>query len=170
MAYPATVIPIMLASPGDVCRERETAREVIHDWNYVHSSTTKIILMPIGWETHSSPELSGRPQLLINDRVLKDCDLLLGIFWTRLGTPTGDAASGTVEEIQRHLEKGKPVMIYFSTAPVAPQTLDQAQFNALGSFARGAKARDSFRRLTTPRTSAKNLDGSCRSLCNRTPI
>jgi hypothetical protein len=90
--------------------------------------------MPVGWETHSSPELSGRPQKLINDRVLEKCDLLVGIFWTRLGTPTGTAASGTVEEIERHLNANKPVMVYFSTAPVAPQSIDQLQFGALTEF------------------------------------
>jgi hypothetical protein len=27
-------------------------------------------------------------------------DILMGVFWTRLGTPTGKAPSGTVEEIE----------------------------------------------------------------------
>jgi hypothetical protein len=63
--------------------------------------------LPVGWEMHSAPDLAGRPQELINDRVLKDCDLLGGIFWTRLGTPTGESASGTVEEIKEHLAAGK---------------------------------------------------------------
>jgi hypothetical protein len=124
----------MIASPGDVLEERNVARDVIHEWNYVSSSASNVVLMPVGWETHSSPELSGRPQELINDRVLKNCDLLIGIFWTRLGTPTGTAASGTAEEIERHIEAGKPAMVYFSTAPVAPQSLDQFQFNALTEF------------------------------------
>jgi hypothetical protein len=134
MAYQATVIPVMLASPGDVGREREIAREVIHNWNYVHSATERAVLMPVGWETHSSPELSGRPQELINDRVLKDCDLLIGIFWTRLGTPTGEFSSGTAEEIQRHIEAGKPAMVYFSTVPVALETIDLTQYEALKKF------------------------------------
>jgi hypothetical protein len=90
--------------------------------------------MPVGWETHSSPELSGRPQQLINERILAPCDLLVGIFWTRLGTPTGESLSGSVEEIERHLQAGKPAMVYFSTAPVSPQSLDQAQFSALTKF------------------------------------
>lgn len=93
-----------------------------------------MVLLPVGWETHSSPLLGTRPQQLINERVLDGCDLLVGVFWTRLGTPTGGSPSGTVEEIQRHIDAGKPAMVYFSTAPVAPQSIDQAQFSALMKF------------------------------------
>lgn len=134
MAYTATVVPVMLASPGDVSRERDAAREILHDWNYAHSLATNVVLMPVGWETHAAPDLGGHPQELINERVLSECDLLVGIFWTRLGTPTGRAASGSVEEIERHLAVGKPAMVYFSAAPVAPQSIQPDQFHALTVF------------------------------------
>jgi hypothetical protein len=134
LSYEATVIPVMIASPGDVYEEREIVREVVHSWNYINSLKTKVVLMPAGWETHSSPELGARAQELINSRVLKDCDLLIGVFWTRLGTPTGKAESGTVEEIEEHIQAGKPAMIYFSSKPVVPQSINQEQFNALQAF------------------------------------
>ncbi|STQ89313.1 hypothetical protein [Iodobacter fluviatilis] len=134
MAYQATVIPVMIASPGDVFEEREIVREVVHTWNYINSTRNGVVLMPAGWETHSSPELGSRAQELINSRVLKDCDLLIGVFWTRLGTPTGEAKSGTVEEIERHIETGKPAMIYFSSKPVALQSIDLTQYQALQEF------------------------------------
>lgn len=128
MAYQATVIPVMIASPGDVAEERELIRDIIHDWNDVNAESSKVMLAGIGWETHSSPELGSRPQELINKRILKNCDLLIGVFWTRLGTPTGKSASGTVEEIEEHVAAGKPAMIYFSSKPVAPQSIDTEQF------------------------------------------
>lgn len=134
MAYKATVIPIMIASPGDVFEEREVIRDVVHNWNYINSVKTKVILIPAGWETHSFPELGARPQELINRRILKDCDLLIGVFWTRLGTPTGKSESGTVEEIKEHIKAGKPAMIYFSSKPVAPESIDANQYSALKTF------------------------------------
>jgi len=134
MPYQATVIPIMIASPGDVFEEREVIREVIHNWNYINSAKTKVMLTPAGWETHSSPELGTRPQELINSRILKDCDLLIGVFWTRLGTPTGKSESGTVEEIEEHIKAGKPAMIYFSSKPAAPESIDSKQYAALRAF------------------------------------
>lgn len=109
MAYTATVIPVMIASPGDVAEERQVIREMIHEWNDINSARSKVMLTPIGWETHTSPELGVRPQELINQRLLVDCDLLIGVFWTRLGSPTGNEASGTVEEIHRHLNESPRV-------------------------------------------------------------
>lgn len=134
MAYTATVVPVIIASPGDVDEQRDDARQIINNWNYINSLALNTVLMPVGWETHSAPDLGGRAQELINERVLADCDLLVGIFWTRLGTPTGGFKSGTAEEIQRHLDAGRPAMVYFSTAPVAPQSIDPIQFAALTDF------------------------------------
>ncbi|WP_187193613.1 MULTISPECIES: DUF4062 domain-containing protein [unclassified Methylobacterium] len=135
MAYQATVIPVMIASPSDVMAERAIVRDVINDWNYVNSQTRSVVLMSTGWETHSAPELGTMTaQELINTRILEHCDLLIGVFWTRLGTPTGKAASGTAEEIQRHIEAGKPALVYFSSAPVVPDSLDQDQYAALRAF------------------------------------
>ena len=91
----------------------------------------------MGWDTHAHPMMGDRPQALINKQVLKGCDLLVAVFWTRLGSPTGEAASGTVEEIEEHLKEGKPAMIYFSNAPVRPDSIDEAQeaqYRALREF------------------------------------
>lgn len=134
MAYQATIIPVMIASPGDVPEEREIIRQVIHDWNDVNAALSKVMLAPVGWETHSSPELGVRPQELINTRLLKDCDLLIGVFWTRLGTPTGKASSGSVEEIMEHVQAGKPAMIYFSSKPVVLDTVNLDQLSQLKNF------------------------------------
>ena len=136
MPYSATVIPVMIASPGDVSTYRSHTRNVLLEWNYIHAQATGVILMPVGWETHSSPELGSTAQDLINDRVLEDCDLLVGIFWTRLGTPTGKSSSGSVEEIHRHVEAGRPAMVYFCEAPAAQQMFDSAQYSSLQDFRR----------------------------------
>lgn len=133
MAYNATVLSVMIASPGDVTEERNLIRDIIHEWNDINSKATECVLLPVGWETHSAPDLGERAQEIINKSV-EHCDLLVGVFWTRLGTPTGDFESGTVEEIKRHISEGKPAMVYFSTAPVAPQSLDLKQYTALKKF------------------------------------
>jgi hypothetical protein len=134
MPYKADVIKVMIASPSDVAAERDLVREVVHDWNVIHSEDRELVLLPVGWETHAAPAMGERPQAIINKCVLKDCDLLVAIFWTRLGSPTGAAASGTVEEIEEHLGAGKPAMIYFSSAPVAPASIDPGQYKALVKF------------------------------------
>lgn len=103
MPYTAVVRKVMIASPSDVLQERSIAREIIHEWNSIHSEDKKLVLLPIGWETDSSPAMGNRAQSILNNQVLKNCDLLIAVFWTRLGSPTGASVSGTVEEIEEHI-------------------------------------------------------------------
>ena len=112
--YNARVFNVMIASPSDVEFERSIIREVIYDWNVVHSVKERIVLLPVDWESHSSPEMGERPQAIINKQTVDKCDLLVAVFGTRIGTETGEYPSGTVEEIERHVALGKPAMLYFS--------------------------------------------------------
>ena len=73
MSYPATVFSVMIASPGDVGAERAIVREVIAEWNAVHAKTRSTVLLPVGWETHSVPEMGAHPQEIINRQVLAQC-------------------------------------------------------------------------------------------------
>jgi hypothetical protein len=133
MAYKANVIPVMIVSPGDVLVEREVARDVIHELNNIHAKANSAVLSPVGWDTHSSSELGKRGQELINERVLRDSDLLIAIFRHRIGTPTGEYPSGSVEEIKNHIAAGKPVMVYFANETPSPDA-DPEQLEGLRKF------------------------------------
>lgn len=133
MAYPAKVFRVAIASPSDVEQEREIAVRTLQDWNDQHSHTSGCVLLPIRWETHATPQV-GRPQEVINREVVDQSDLLIGIFWTRIGTPTGAADSGTLEEIQRASAQGKRVMLFFSKAKQSPDSIDLAQLQQLRDF------------------------------------
>ena len=111
MSYISKVFNVMIASPGDAASERTIIRDVIYEWNAVHSESRNIVLMPIGWESHSSPEMGSSAQEITNKQVLDKCDFLVGVFWTRIGTATSEYASGTVEEIEKHISSGKPAML-----------------------------------------------------------
>ena len=87
------------------------------------------------------PEMANRPHDLLNQQFLADCDFLVPVFWTRIGSPTGRSVSGTVEEIEEHIGCGKPAMVYFSNAPVRPDRLDQAHYEALNQFRRECEDR-----------------------------
>lgn len=144
MSYSATVFLVMIASPSDVGAERTIIREVLTEWNAVHSEMRTIVLLPLAWETHASPEMGDRPQAIINKQILKNCDLLVGVFWTRIGTATGKYPSGTVEEIEEHIKTGKPVMLYFSSAPVLPDSIDPDQYSELKKFKDSCKSHGLF--------------------------
>ncbi|MCG2572990.1 DUF4062 domain-containing protein [Acinetobacter sp. ME22] len=114
MAHQAIILNVMIASPSDVAEERQLVRDAIYEWNTIHSKQFGIMLNPIGWETHVAPQMGGRAQEIINKQILENSDILIGIFWTRLGTSTGEYVSGTVEEITKHVEKEKLASIYIS--------------------------------------------------------
>ncbi|UAA39798.1 hypothetical protein KIH87_05425 [Paraneptunicella aestuarii] len=134
MSYSAQVFRILIASPSDVSQERDIAVKTIQEWNDLNSSERQIVLLPLRWETHSAPEYGKRPQEIINRQVVDQCDLLVGVFWTRIGSPTGVADSGTLEEIERVAKDGKPVMLYFSKANQNPDDIDLDQLKRLREF------------------------------------
>jgi hypothetical protein len=141
MPYLAAVYNVMIASPGDVTEEREIVRRVLHDWNNLHAEERQIVLLPIGWETDSAPGMDDTAQEIINQQVLARADMVIGIFWTRIGTPTKEAVSGTVEEIEKHVAAGKHAMIYFSDAPVAPSKLNHEQYAGVQEFRKQCQAK-----------------------------
>lgn len=134
MSFTAQVFRVLIASPSDVEQERNMAVRVIQEWNDLNASERQLVLMPLRWETHSSPEYGKRPQETINRQVVDHCDLLIGIFWTRIGSHTGVADSGTIEEIERVAGSGKPAMLYFSQAKHDPDKLDLDQLTKLREF------------------------------------
>jgi len=141
MSYKANVFNVMIASPSDVTGEKIMIREILAEWNIINASSRKIVLLPVEWETHTSPEMGERPQSIINKQILKDCDILVGVFWTRIGSSTGKYESGTVEEIEEHIKTDKPVMLYFSSAPVVPGSVDNEQYAKLQQFRESCKTR-----------------------------
>jgi hypothetical protein len=129
----ATVLNILIASPSDVSEERGVVERAIHDWNAAHFSSMGIMLNPIRWESHAYPASGDRPQAIINRQIGESGDILIAIFGYKLGTPTGAAQSGTIEEIEEFRKAGKYVALYFSTADV-PRSADRAQLEALESY------------------------------------
>jgi hypothetical protein len=139
MPFPAHVVQVLVASPGDVAEERAALRQAMWEWNDEHAAALGVVLLPVGWETHSRPELGDHPQHLIDRQLAESADVLIGVFWTRLGTPTPDAASGTVHEIESFAEAGKPVLLYFSYRPAVPTSMDLDQLGAVQEFRKTAE-------------------------------
>ncbi|MFW9262413.1 hypothetical protein HUN01_00820 (plasmid) [Nostoc edaphicum CCNP1411] len=134
MPVEAKIYRILIASPGDVIEEREIIRKEVDRWNAMHAEDMKIILMSIGWETNSTPDLRDSGQEVINRQLVDKCDLLIGVFWTRLGTPTVLGGTGTEVEIARARNEGKRCMVYFSDKEVSPSKIDQEQYRQVQEY------------------------------------
>lgn len=129
----ATILNVLIASPSDVPAERDAVESAIHEWNANHHAQTGIILLPVRWETHSYPASGDRPQAILNKQIVDSGHLLIGVFGSRLGTPTGKAQSGTVEEIEEFRRTGRYVALYFSCTQV-PSGADTNQIEALEQY------------------------------------
>src|SRR5215213_6440242 len=94
---------LIVVSPGDVQSEREAMNEIVDDLNRIISVQFGLELRVLRWETDAYPafHLEG-PQGHIDDVLqIDNCDIMVGIFWKRFGTPTRDSASGTEHELGR---------------------------------------------------------------------
>jgi hypothetical protein len=134
MSFKTETYRVLIASPSDLVDERQAATEAVNDWNAQHAVTESVVLLPVKWETHATPQAGVRPQELINRQLVSQCDILVGMFWTRIGTSTGVAESGTVEEVNQFVAVGKPTLLYFSNRPIDPNKIDLKQHRKLKSF------------------------------------
>lgn len=134
MSFSSEAYRVLIASPSDLLEERQAATDAINEWNAQHAAAEGVVLLPVKWETHAVPEIAGRAQEAINRQLVQECDVLVGMFWTKLGTATGVAESGTVEEIDQCVTAGKKALIYFSSRPIDPNKIDLKQHRKLRAF------------------------------------
>lgn len=128
-----TALQVMVASPSDAQEARDAVYTALARWNESNTANRKVALIPRRWETGVVPMLGDHPQALINKQMLMDADIVIALFGSRMGQATPSAVSGTAEEISHAENAGKPVHLYFSTAPHA-NDVDPEQLLALRNF------------------------------------
>jgi hypothetical protein len=134
MSFVTQTFRILIASPSDLVEESRVATEAVNDWNAQHSYSESIVLLPVRWETHGRPEAGVRPGAALNKQLVETSDMLIGMFWTTIGTNTGATESRTVEEINHFVAAGKPALLYFSNRPIGPDQIDLVQRARLHDF------------------------------------
>lgn len=137
--YNANVYQIMIGAPSDIIEEIQMACETINRWNALNSEQYKIVLLPLHWSINSYPSAGNRPQHFLNQQLVEKSDLLICIFGTRIGTPTGKDISGTVEEFKEHVKVGKNVMMFFKNTAENVSSLDPQQLQQLNEFKQNIK-------------------------------
>lgn len=115
------LIRVFVASPGDVSAERSRVVDVIKRVNERHALGEGILLHPWLWEMDATPDV-GRVQGIINP-ALDSAAVVVLILWNRMGSPSGAAASGTLEEFERALQRRKAtgawprILVYYCERP-----------------------------------------------------
>jgi hypothetical protein len=108
---------VFLSAPADVISEYEIVSGILREWNVQHGQALGVRVELVHWRTHTYPATGRRAQALINKQAFDQSDIVVGIFWTKFGTPTGRYGSGTEEELRRGITQNKSVMVYFSRIP-----------------------------------------------------
>ncbi len=124
MAQNVRLLRLVVASPGDVAMERDTVEAVVGELNRTLAADRGLCLEVHRWETDAYPDFHKQGAQGVCDEVLKieDCDILVGIFWTRFGKVTASGMTGTEHEIHKAVtswrSSGSPhVMVFFNAAP-----------------------------------------------------
>ncbi|MCU4668647.1 hypothetical protein [Bacillus paralicheniformis] len=135
MSFKADVLQVFIASPSDVSSQRDEIENAIFDWNRRFAEELNIVLLPNRWEKDVAPTYHPiEPQRIINETLVKKCDILIGVFWTKLGTRTTSAPSGTLEEIESFIHQQKEVLIYFVDNPVPRDGIDYDELKRVDEF------------------------------------
>lgn len=137
-----TTYKVFLASPGDVMAEREQVFKVIEDINDIISVKEKPCILDIRvWEHHTYPDIGVPEEVILKQIPIEECDIFVGIFWKRFGTPTGvnrpddgrPYLSGTEQEIYEAINARKKsqcalpvIMLYRKVDSVGELTDDDA--------------------------------------------
>jgi hypothetical protein len=134
------VLVVFVASPSDLEAERNRLEDVIRELNLMLAQTYRVRLELVRWETHGYPGIGEDAQAVLNNQLPNDYDIFIGLMWSKFGTPTGRAESGTEEEFMRAHTRYKisptsvKIMFYFKDAPLAPSLIDPNQLEKLHKF------------------------------------
>lgn len=130
-----TIYDIIVSCPSDVQDEKEAINRVIGEINQYSIERHQMMFRVKNWLTDVDSDVGEPAQEHINKTLVDKCDILVGIFKTRLGTPTKVANSGAEEEIDRFVKQGKKCFLYFvTTANINLTNLNVEQLTKLNEF------------------------------------
>lgn len=141
-------INILVSSSSEVVRERDICREIIKEIERDMLSPRGIAIKDFFYEEHAIPNIGNYVQDVINRQITTsegtteyDFDIVIGILWTQLGTPTRYFLSGTAEELvyslmssYSEIKKSKFVMLYVSDVEISPSKIHPEQISNVNKF------------------------------------
>lgn len=149
MPKSVTLYKLLISCPGDITDEIELINDSVTKFNEFYSDELGITIQTKHWSKSSYAQSGGKPQTLLNEQFIKDCDAAVAVFWTRFGSPTDKYGSGTEEEIDLMIKAGKQVFMYFSDKPISPSQNDYEGFQKIRDFRDKYKDKGIYSTYTT---------------------
>ena len=134
MPKSVTQYDLLISCPGDITDEINFINKAVDKFNQQFSDVLNISIRPRHWSKSSYAQSGGKPQDILNNQFVNDCDAAVAIFWTRFGTPTDRFGSGTEEEIENMLSSNKQVFMYFCTKPIDLSKVDFDEYKRVQDF------------------------------------
>lgn len=131
---------VFLSSPNDVTTYRDIVEKTINILNEDFLEERPQILSLISSDDVTS-NFGAHPQTIIDDQVADNYDLIIVIFHARIGTPTSEYDSGTVQEFYTAFNRLKTrndveIQMYLCDDSLPPSHIDGKQFFLLSEFKR----------------------------------
>ncbi|MCA9828754.1 MAG: hypothetical protein KC444_10300, partial [Nitrosopumilus sp.] len=124
---------VVVGSPGDVKEERDMLGDIVDRINRHIASQLGYHLDLTKWETNGYPDFHPDGTQGILDPILDfpTCDIFIGIFWHKFGTPTKDGKTGTEHEFDEAVKEWQNnhkhhIMFYFNQKPYTATTSKDA--------------------------------------------
>lgn len=149
MAKSVTQYDLLISCPGEIKEEIECIKSAVEQFNSSFSDALGISIQVKHWSKNSYPQSGGKPQALLNEQFVNDCDAAVAIMWTKFGTPTDEYGSGTEEEIEIMLKDGKQVFMYFCDKPISPSEMNSDEYKRVKAFRDKYKDRGIYSTYTT---------------------
>ena len=125
---------LLISCPGDITSEIDIIEDTVIQFNTQFSDALGISIRTKRWQKNSYAQSGGKPQELLNEQFVNDCDAAVALLWTRFGTPTDKYGSGTEEEVELMLSSGKQVFMYFSDKPISPSQMNEDGYKKVQAF------------------------------------
>lgn len=139
------VYDLLISCPGDVEGCVRLLKEKVDNFNRLYGRNNNVVVQTRYWKDDSFPESGGKPQALLNSQIVDDADFAVVIFWTRFGTRTENYGSGVEEEVERMLNSGKQVFLYFMDKPIPPSYLNFGDYSKIKKFRKRYKDRGIYK-------------------------
>jgi hypothetical protein len=132
----ARIYKCFIASPSDTFEERGICDRVFKEINETQGEQFDFRIESKKWEDNARPSFGDSPQEVINEQLLNEFELFIGIMFTRFGSPTKNADSGTVEEFNFAYQNREKIeiMFYFNSKNISQEELDTSQFSKVKEF------------------------------------
>lgn len=122
------LIKLFVSCPSDIINELDSIRLIVEEINKTSGKQNKFILEVIHWTKDTYTGIGTDAQEVINKQI--SYDILVSIFWQKIGTPTLRGESGTAEEIDIAIDNPNVrLLVYFNIAP--PEDLNSIDLEQL---------------------------------------